>query len=178
MRVKVWMVQCDNFGIIAEKKAVETPPGAESRLTRAMKAYHLEKARDASDLPEWLFSEQERRPIVRSRFASPREERNSRYDEDDRSIRPSQPPAATGLRNIYAAAAAAAGPGSVSPTGRGREEGSGASKATDRLKALRDAKRNAVNPNRQIDERDVDDGVSGPSTRMGLPSRPRVQGRF
>lgn|ERR1700722_8752959 len=139
-----------------------------------MKAYHLEKARDPTDLPEWLFSEQERRPVVRSRFASPREERNSRYDEED--DRSSQPPVATGLRNIYAAAAAAAGgPGTVSPTGRAREEGSGTSKATDRLKALRDAKRNAVNPNRQFDERPAvveSRDVDGPSRRMGLPSRP------
>ena len=32
-----------------------TPPGEESRLTRALKAYHIDKARDPADLPEWLF---------------------------------------------------------------------------------------------------------------------------
>ncbi|OCH95541.1 hypothetical protein OBBRIDRAFT_536961 [Obba rivulosa] len=38
----------------------ETPPGQESRLTRAMKEYHIAKARDLTDLPEWLFDERER----------------------------------------------------------------------------------------------------------------------
>ncbi|KAM5535226.1 hypothetical protein V8D89_011162 [Ganoderma adspersum] len=43
----------------------ETPVGGESRLTRAMKAYHIEKARNPRDLPDWLFDESERG--VRSR---------------------------------------------------------------------------------------------------------------
>ncbi|KAI0748043.1 hypothetical protein C8Q80DRAFT_1270491 [Daedaleopsis nitida] len=38
----------------------ETPVGGESRLTRALKAYHIEKARDPADLPDWLFDERER----------------------------------------------------------------------------------------------------------------------
>ncbi|KIP09116.1 hypothetical protein PHLGIDRAFT_347111 [Phlebiopsis gigantea 11061_1 CR5-6] len=42
-----------------------TPPGEESRLARAMKAYHIGKARHPSDLPEWLFDERDRG--VRSR---------------------------------------------------------------------------------------------------------------
>jgi hypothetical protein len=56
---------------IVEQEMAEAPPGQESHLTQAMRAYHLEKAKDPSDLPEWLFSEQERRP-VRSRFAARR----------------------------------------------------------------------------------------------------------
>jgi len=39
----------------------ETPPGQESRLTRAMKAYHITQAQSPSDLPDWLFDERERR---------------------------------------------------------------------------------------------------------------------
>jgi len=47
-----------------------TPPGEESRLTRAMKAYHIDKARDPADLPAWLFEEHER-PTRPSRHAPP-----------------------------------------------------------------------------------------------------------
>lgn len=36
-----------------------TPLGEDSRLTRAMKEYHLSKARDPSDLPTWLFKEED-----------------------------------------------------------------------------------------------------------------------
>jgi len=43
-----------------------TPPGQESRLLSAMKAYHIDKARDLSDLPEWLFDEQPRWAVTRS----------------------------------------------------------------------------------------------------------------
>lgn len=39
---------------------VVTPAGEESRLTRGLKAYHIAKAREPSDLPEWLFNERER----------------------------------------------------------------------------------------------------------------------
>ncbi|KZT11376.1 uncharacterized protein LAESUDRAFT_755033 [Laetiporus sulphureus 93-53] len=49
----------------------ETPLGQESRLTRAMKAYHLKKARDANDLPDWLFDGRDREVINRLRNTSP-----------------------------------------------------------------------------------------------------------
>ncbi|TBU32415.1 hypothetical protein BD309DRAFT_5034 [Dichomitus squalens] len=45
---------------VAIMSGEETPVGGESRLTRAMKAYHIEKARDPADLPDWLFDERER----------------------------------------------------------------------------------------------------------------------
>ena len=45
----------------------ETPIGQESRLTRAMRAYHLGKARETSDLPTWLFGESERASLSPSR---------------------------------------------------------------------------------------------------------------
>ncbi|PCH38226.1 hypothetical protein WOLCODRAFT_161397 [Wolfiporia cocos MD-104 SS10] len=44
-----------------------TPQGQESRLTRAMKAYHVEKARDVNDLPDWLFDGRDREVIQRLR---------------------------------------------------------------------------------------------------------------
>src|SRR5258706_16364529 len=40
----------------------ETPPGGETRLTRALKAYYIERARAPADLPPWFFEEHERRP--------------------------------------------------------------------------------------------------------------------
>ncbi|RPD66058.1 hypothetical protein L227DRAFT_569988 [Lentinus tigrinus ALCF2SS1-6] len=45
---------------IATYSGEDTPVGEESRLTRAMKAYHIDKARDPADLPDWLFDERER----------------------------------------------------------------------------------------------------------------------
>ncbi|KAI1795948.1 hypothetical protein LXA43DRAFT_696047 [Ganoderma leucocontextum] len=45
---------------VASYSGEETPVGGESRLTRAMKAYHIEKARNPRDLPAWLFDERER----------------------------------------------------------------------------------------------------------------------
>ncbi|KAF9005613.1 hypothetical protein BDQ17DRAFT_1353464 [Cyathus striatus] len=38
-----------------------TPPGQDSHLIRVMKAYHISKARELSDLPAWLFTDRERR---------------------------------------------------------------------------------------------------------------------
>lgn len=46
---------------IATYVGEETPPGQESRLTRALKEYHIAKARDLAELPDWLFDERERR---------------------------------------------------------------------------------------------------------------------
>jgi hypothetical protein len=115
----------------------DTPPGEESRLTRAMKAYYIEKARDLSDLPEWLFEEYERRPVGRSRFAS---RQNS--DQDHGYEVPTPPPRSRGLRDIYDAAAA---PSSSTSRPSGIPENfadePALSKTTNRLKALRDAKR-------------------------------------
>ncbi|KAG7092423.1 hypothetical protein E1B28_008779 [Marasmius oreades] len=80
---------------IATYAGEETPPGQESRLTRAMKAYHVEKARDPADLPTWLFDEHERR--VRKPDAEP----------------PSSAP--RGLRDVYDAATT---PGPTHPAPR------------------------------------------------------------
>jgi hypothetical protein len=154
-----------------------------------MRAYHLEKAKDPSDLPDWLFSEQERFP-VRSRFANRREEVDEGYESSLRSPPVSANVRSAGLRDIYATAATAtASPTSPSTRngtrGYGEEGINSPSKATDRLKALRDAKRNALNPNRlAAEERVVDnDNLYGmepvevsrapPPRRVGLPSRPQ-----
>ncbi|THH12755.1 hypothetical protein EW146_g7398 [Bondarzewia mesenterica] len=191
----------------------QTPPGQESRLTRAMKAYHLEKARDPSDLPEWLFDESERRAAGGRGSVNRRDDREENYGREEPS---SLPQRSRGLRDIYDAAAAAPSGSyarsdsggyrsrTTSPTNDG---GLGASKAGDRLKALRDAKRNAAQRNtsstpnrgdkhdraqrRERDSRDngyVEHGRGGEERgpeprrsppRMGLPSRPgRAPQRF
>lgn len=47
-----------------------TPPGQDSRLTRAMKDYYISKARETSDLPEWLFEERDRGALGQLRIAN------------------------------------------------------------------------------------------------------------
>ncbi|KAK0459686.1 uncharacterized protein EV420DRAFT_1268567, partial [Desarmillaria tabescens] len=143
----------------------ETPPGQESRLTRAMKAYHIEKARDPSDLPAWLFDEHERTPL-------------SRYDRYEVAENPiTELPRPRGLRDIYDAA-------TVTPPAPSRFERTyrpnyaddyPPSKATDRLKALRDAKRSAVNPRANRDP-PIDHYISQ-RDRIGLPSGPATRSR-
>jgi len=164
----------------------ETPPGQESRLTHAMKAYHLAKARDPTDLPTWLFDEHERR-------APPSRPRNGSRDGDGYEVVEKSfidPPKPRGLRDIYEAAASMNSASSVRsdrPVARSYADEGAPSKATDRLKALRDAKRNALSrdalPNHQVNERSGDrrretdrDGLPGGtdqrSARVGLPSGP------
>ncbi|KAF8077986.1 hypothetical protein FPV67DRAFT_1463723 [Lyophyllum atratum] len=155
----------------------ETPPGQDSRLTRALKAYHLEKARDPTDLPPWLFDERERRRPVSVEQLPSRDADDNRYQQE-------QPvhdmPKSRGLRDIYDAYTPEA---PVSrPSHRVFSEDPPPSKATDRLKALRDAKRNvlAPPPRRPLVEATGSDsqydfnpkGVA-PRARVGLPSGPR-----
>jgi len=167
---------------VAVRSGEETPPGEDSRLTRAMKAYHIEKARDPSDLPEWLFEEHERRPAGRSRFVTRQNSRDDDYEE------PTHPSRSRGLREIYDTAAAPSSssrpPGNSdrSTPNRFANESTGPSKATNRLKALRDAKRQ----NSRLDEAQVKsssdgeklDGRDGGTLserkppRVGLPSGP------
>ncbi|KAJ7273669.1 hypothetical protein B0H12DRAFT_1319700 [Mycena haematopus] len=161
----------------------ETPVGQESRLTRAMKAYHLEKARDPADLPAWLFDEKERRRPEPEPSRSRR--RKEEYDDDNYEVvektRP-EPPPSRGLKDIYAAAAAsttstAASTATSARSTRGArsyaDDSPQPSRATDRLKALRDAKRGAVNPPREEERvRDPEPEAPPPRRRVGLPSGP------
>jgi hypothetical protein len=133
-----------------------TPPGEESRLTRALKAYHIEKARDPGDLPEWLFEEHERRPLGRSGARS-RHQEGSEYGERETHRAAAAParPSGRGLRDVFDAAAAATTSSPRQQEGRGSSRGrpkddvpaAPPSKANDRLKALRDAKRSAARRN-------------------------------
>jgi hypothetical protein len=142
-----------------------------------MKAYHLDKARDPRDLPSWLFSEQERRPVGQLRFAG----RHINNDETSGiQSSPLSPP--RGLRGVYDAAAAA-----TSPTSPRSFADAPTSKATSHLKALRDAKRNVFSPNATSPredkpaERDEVQSRKRAQRRMGMPVGPDTKlqyGRF
>lgn len=146
-----------------------------------MKAYHLEKARDPTDLPAWLFDERERRrPVSRGRAS-----RND-FDDDRQEIRKSldEPPRQRGLRDVYDAAASTTPTAPLKQTARKNfaDDPAPPSKATDRLKAMRDAKRGAlgVTPRRSSmeetrSEARHDENPKGitPRQRVGLPSGPR-----
>lgn len=130
----------------------ETPLGQESRLTHAMKAYHLEKAKDPSDLPAWLFDEHERRAAGGRPSTTRRSDRGDEYNQAEASPLAQR---SRGLRDIYDSVAASSNPSARSDT-RGppsryphavNESGSSTSRAGDRLKALRDAKRIAAQRN-------------------------------
>lgn len=142
----------------------ETPPGGETRLTRALKAYYIERARAPADLPPWLFEEHERRPQAarppprnqdrdddwgggRRSNTTPPSNRGRGYDDEYER----QPPQAKrgALRDIYDSAAASNQPkppaaGRTLAPASYRDDGNGngnVSRATSRLQALRDAKR-------------------------------------
>lgn len=161
-----------------------------------MKAYHLEKARNPSDLPDWLFSAQERNPgRARQAESAPRPDE---FNEPERA----QPPRARGLRDIYDKAAAEpvsrntrpmATRASPTASAYGRGDEAVPSRAADRLKAMRDARRQAAGISDGRDGGDVgrrappsgvdvsrDEGrmPRGPGGRVGLPTSPGKAKRF
>lgn len=187
-----------------------------------MKAYHLEKAKSPGDLPEWLFDEHERRVVGggrdRARQPSSQQRYDDEYDDYEYEERAPPPPRSRGLRDIYDAAANTNAPASqgrrpsaptLSSRGgmRAEEQAPGQSKATNRLKALRDAKRSAntaaarnddfAPPSPTYSERPSygrgggreeagyygsrptksDDGRAAPARRVGLPSGPAGRAR-
>jgi len=121
----------------------ETPAGQESRLTRAMKAYHLEKARGPSDLPAWLFNERERgvKGSTGGRTGN----------GDTRAVTPEIPEGppitqSSGLRGIYASAASTDVQRSRRPEPtRYGDDGITQSKAANRLRAMREPKHGRIN---------------------------------
>jgi len=153
-----------------------TPPGKESRITKGLRAYHLQKARDPSELPSWLFDEAERKPVARATTAS-------RYNNNDAYDEPPQEPAprSRGLRDMYESAGNTRGDYAAQSSrgGGGYADEPPSSRAADRLKALRDAKRGV--PSRRADpepEPVEEEPVYStrrmmPPARQGLPGRPR-----
>jgi len=167
-----------------------TPAGQESRLTRAMKAYHLEKAKDPSELPEWLFNEVERGVKSSKRGRNIKEETR---DDEPREITEEPPIAKSGgLRAIYASAAAT----DVQQNGRRErmnvnrygDDTTAPSKAANRLRAMRDAKNGrgigaseAMNVNVNEGSRvashnshDHDDGDRQPRVKVEINRRPMI----
>ena len=113
-----------------------------------MKAYHLEKARDPADLPPWLFEEHERRPLGRPSVSASNREASGHgvYESRDDTA----PPRGRGLRDVYDAATSIPPRQERREMSRGQQDdvnGGHSSKANNRLKALRDAKRDAVQRN-------------------------------
>jgi len=145
-----------------------TPPDHESSLTRAMKAYHLAKARSPTDLPEWLFDNNERH----SNFSLVNEE----SEIGGRSLSTTR---ARGLRDIYDAAAASSR--NVEPkadTTRNRffNEHGMESKAADRLNALRDARRHRGRSDGHHPVQS-DTGMSNRAGRATNTDYPRLEAR-
>lgn len=170
---------------VSLKDCVVTPPGQESRLTRAMKAYHLAKAKDPTDLPPWLFDESARRRPAPTPIAINEDE----YNDQTKQQYLDNAPKSRGLRDIYDTAASTPSISTTRSTrGRGHVDNiEQPSKATNRLKAMREAKRSALTanatPRRLPDE--VDDGHQSVARdydhnpkidrapRLGLPPGPR-----
>jgi len=139
-----------------------TPPGEDSRLTKAIKVYHIAKAQDPSDLPEWLFSPSERKSRQAPRTAHLRTTKEG-------------PPAAVSRK------APRFSEPSVSPRGQHSlvqesPVSTSAPKGTDRLRALRDARRApqaAMPAPTPYEEQSRIASAPPPTQRVGLPSRPK-----
>jgi hypothetical protein len=184
-QVRLRLHRDQEFG---SNRIIETPPGGESRLTKAMKAYYLERARAPIDLPHWLFDEHERMP-TRHTAAVTRNDRMQRrnpYDDYEDDPTPAPAPARGALRDVYDRAASNTGaprkPAAPSSYAQS-DTGTGESKAVSRLRAMRDAKRAAAGTtttsNKYDEEYDGGRRSMEPATdnerrnpRVGLPTRP------
>ena len=145
-----------------------------------MKAYHLDRARSPADLPPWLFTERERGIATYSRNASKSREYEDRFLPDQDF----QPPERGGLREIYDRAATSSSMPHITRISPTESGDGGGSRAANRLKAIRDAKRlanTASEPtqlhseNRSGGERypgSEESGTRRNSPRIGLPARP------
>jgi hypothetical protein len=158
-----------------------------------LRAYHIDKARDPTDLPEWLFEEHERRPIGRS-GTSFRYREDNEYGENEtrRATKSTQPRAGggRGLRDVYETAGAATRDQRETlreSSSRGRllqrqDDGpvgapAPTSKAHERLKALRDAKRQAAQRNTSVSSiSSLSDGLASREERGRSLGQDRRQG--
>ena len=113
-----------------------TAPGEDSHLTKVMKSYYLEKAKSHNDLPTWLFTAQELRAAGARTAPVSRRSTDDRYDRDYNAA--PAPAPSRGLRDVYDAAAASSRRDDYDRVQRTPT----ASKANDRLRAMREAKRN------------------------------------
>lgn len=153
-----------------------TPEGQESRLTVAMKHYYIERVRRTEDLPGWLFSDLERRGGRSNRTEKQTRQEEETYDIDDyyqedtgrdHNRSASRAAATTAIKTgTPTRRAAAPSPDSAIEDRFGDSEGGGGTKATNRLKALREEKRRQfVSPTPSAPSRDnqsysTDDSVA------------------
>ncbi|KAF5358227.1 hypothetical protein D9756_001608 [Leucocoprinus leucothites] len=153
---------------IATFSGEETPPGQESRLTRAMKAYHIAQARSPSDLPDWLFDDRERRAVIVS--PEPDEIREN-------GTQVSRPPQ-NNTKQDFAIGERLISTSVISESTSAQSQLRGA----DRLKAMREAKRRigerGTSEFSGSDERQANLSLNAPQPatrqpRIGLPSGPR-----
>lgn len=114
----------------------------ESHLTKVMRAYHLARARTPAELPEWLFSERERG--LKGSVAHP-ERPNNRGQEVPS---PAQPAQRRNRPDNYHSDRSTAPDRSTEKPFRGgnltEETPARTASGTDRLKMMRDLKRNAT----------------------------------
>jgi len=159
-----------------------TPPGEESTLSRVLKAYHLDKADEPSDLPDWLFTAKERG------MKAPARNDSGLLGDGDRSSMPFTSSRSSQDDYQTSSSSMSTSLRSFGDTNRP------VTKAGDRLRALRDAKRSAsmrTNPVGRVDP-DLDQSdllarnadskymakrndappLGRPPVKMGLPSRP------
>ncbi|KAI0807090.1 hypothetical protein C8Q74DRAFT_34223 [Fomes fomentarius] len=134
----------------------DTPVGGESRLTRALKAYHIDKARDPADLPEWLFDERERG--VRS-YQTPSGAREKKMAQTQSTTELSRSVTTVQYHESLPPARTARGPTLADRKNSAALSGAGSdahvTKSISRLRELRDAKRNAkVRFGDEMDEAD------------------------
>ncbi|KAF8590556.1 hypothetical protein K439DRAFT_99479 [Ramaria rubella] len=157
----------------------ETPPGQESRLTKALKAYHLDRARSPTDLPVWLFDEHERGVAPKSWNAA----KTGDFEDQFLPSNIHEPGQRGGLRDIYDQAAATSKPAGSGTRGtNGDAAPQEGSRATNRLKAIRDAKRTAIQTRSESEQLAMSarlrnenagrESLPAAAARVGLPARP------
>jgi len=119
---------------------VETPTGQESRITLALKKYHLARVNSPSELPDWLFSDIER-GIVRGRASS-----HSRTPPAESLKSFDIPPVRTRARHVHEHEPVPPLP-AVQQRSRWDDDDAGSrapTRAASRLKAMRETKRSGL----------------------------------
>lgn len=158
---------------VANHDGEDTPAGGESRITVALKEYYISRARSGSDLPEWLFNERERRVMGDTRPThAPTDRDQSRRNYQGADHEPASRPRA------------------VPPAREASGTHGVESKASTRLRAMREARQSPRTPALKLSSpssssgRDhgtqsqmegggfPGDGVPSKAARVGLPSRP------
>ncbi|KAG8763794.1 Vesicle trafficking between the ER and Golgi [Ceratobasidium sp. 423] len=163
----------------------DTPPGRDSRVTVALKKHYIKQVSDPRQLPAWLFSDIERQV---GRSYSRREPRSIDTQDEARSLSPVHDQSAP-IRSRARHNEAHTSPEPAPRRERMRattydDEVPGPTRATTRLRAVRDAKRGppaereayipapALVPEPEPEPEPRQVVATPPRPRVGLPSRP------